>query len=114
MQHEMKLQPIYFDFILHGTKRIELRLYDEKRRKIKIGDTIRFLKEPELTDFFVGKVVHLYHYSSFDEILDQFDSSILADKTITKEKLKKDLETFYPKEMQKQYGVVGIHLELIQ
>ena len=43
MEHEMKLQPEYYNFILNGTKRIELRLLDEKRSKIKIGDTIKFV-----------------------------------------------------------------------
>ena len=36
--HEMKLQPKFFDFIKSGTKRIELRLYDEKRRNIELED----------------------------------------------------------------------------
>ena len=33
MIHEMKLQSRYYDYILNGTKRIEIRLNDEKRRK---------------------------------------------------------------------------------
>ena len=45
MNHKMKLQPRYYDFILNGTKRIEIRLNDEKRRMIKVGDTITFYKE---------------------------------------------------------------------
>ena len=48
MKYEMKLQPKYYNFILNGTKRIEIRLFDEKRQQIKIGDTIKFLKEPNL------------------------------------------------------------------
>ena len=31
MKHEMGLQSNYFDYIKNGTKRIELRLFDEKR-----------------------------------------------------------------------------------
>ena len=27
MEHEMKLQPEYYNFILNGTKRIEIRLF---------------------------------------------------------------------------------------
>ncbi|MBR2741341.1 hypothetical protein IKD98_01090 [Candidatus Saccharibacteria bacterium] len=42
MKHEMGLQSKYFDYIKNGTKRIELRLFDEKRRQINIGDTIEF------------------------------------------------------------------------
>lgn len=33
MKHEMKLQQKYYDFIKRGTKRIEIRLFDEKRQK---------------------------------------------------------------------------------
>ena len=39
----MKLNEKYFEYIKRGTKRIELRLNDEKRKLIKIGDKIRFL-----------------------------------------------------------------------
>lgn len=32
MEHIMKLQPKYYNYILNGTKRIEIRLFDEKRK----------------------------------------------------------------------------------
>lgn len=32
----MKLQPEYYNFILNGTKRIEIRLFDEKDNKLKL------------------------------------------------------------------------------
>ena len=55
MEHEMKLQPEYYNFILNGTKRIEIRLFDEKRQQIKIGDTIKFLKESDSKTSFKTK-----------------------------------------------------------
>ena len=48
MKHTVKIQPAYYNYILHGIKHIEIRLNDEKRKQIKIGDTIKFLKEPDL------------------------------------------------------------------
>ena len=42
MIHKMKLQAKYFDFMHRGTKRLEIRLNDEKRQLIKIGDIIEF------------------------------------------------------------------------
>lgn len=110
MKHKMKLQPEYYNFILNGTKRIEIRLFDEKRQQIKIGDTIRFLKEPELIDSFNAKVTGLLRYNSFEEILDDFDISVLSDKSMAKEELINVLEQFYTKEKQEQYGVLGIEL----
>lgn len=109
----MKLQPEYYNFILNGTKRIEIRLYDEKRQSIKLGDTIKFLKEPELSESFNAKVTGLLRYNSFKDMFKDFDISILSDKSMTKEELIKVLEQFYTKEKQEQYGVLGIRIELI-
>ena len=108
MIHRLKLQPKYYNFILNGTKRIEIRLYDEKRKNIKLGDTIKFLKETDLTDSFCSKVVGLLRYNSFEEMFKDFDISVLSDKTMTKEELINDLEQFYTKEKQEKYGVLGI------
>ena len=113
MQHEMKLQPEYFNFILNGTKRIEIRLNDEKRQLIKLGDTIKFMKEPELEESFDAKVVGLLRYNSFEDMFKDFDISVLYDKSMTKEELINVLEQFYTKEKQEQYGVLGIRIELI-
>ena len=113
MCHEMKLQPEYYNYILKGTKRIEIRLFDEKRQKIKINDTLKFVKEPELEESFDAKVIGLLRYNSFEEMFKDFDISVLADKSMTKEELINVLEQFYTKEEQKKYGVLGIRLELI-
>ena len=110
MNHKMKLQPKYYDFILNGTKRIEIRLNDEKRRMTKVGDTITFYKEPLLNESFNVKIVNLYRYNNFNELFDNFDITLLADKSISKEELLNELEKFYSKEKQEQYGVLGIEV----
>ena len=111
--HEMKLQPKYYNFIINGTKRIEIRLNDEKRQKIKIGDIIEFKKETELSESFKVKVVGLLRYDSFENMFKDFDISVLSDKSMTKEELIDVLEQFYTKENQLKYGVLGIRIELI-
>lgn len=113
MEHEMKLQPEYYNFILNGTKRIEIRLFDEKRQQINIGDTIKFFKEPDLNESFNAKVTGLLRYNSFEDMFIDFDISILSDKSMTKKELIGVLEQFYTKEKQEQYGVLGIRIELL-
>ena len=113
MEHKIKLKPQYYNYMLYGTKRIEIRLYDEKRPQIKIGDTIIFLKEPDLNESFKAKVTGLLRYNSFEDMFKDFDTSILSDKSMTKKDLINVLEQFYTKEKQKQYGVLGIRIELI-
>ena len=73
----MNLQPKYFDFIKDGTKRIELRLYDEKRQSIQLGDIIEFAKSDD--EKFKAEVVGLLRYNSFADLFEDFDISILAD-----------------------------------
>ena len=113
MKHEMKLQQKYYDFIKSGTKRIEIRLFDEKRQKIKIGDTIKFLKEDNQDESFEVKVIGLLRYNSFEDMFKDFDISVLSDKSMTKDELISALEKFYTKEKQEQYGVLGIRIELL-
>ena len=111
MTHEMNLQDKYFDFILHGTKRIELRLNDEKRQKIKIGDTIIFRNKQGET--FSAKVKDLFEHNSFEELFENFEIDILADKSMTKAELLQVLDEFYTPEKQAEFGVLGILIELI-
>lgn len=110
MIHEFKLQPKYYNFILKGTKRIELRLYDEKRQNIKLGDTIKFLKEPDLNEFFDCKVIGLIRYNTFEELITDFDIKILADISVSKLELINELNKFYSRKKQKKYGVIGIRI----
>ena len=109
--HQMNLQPKYFDFIKNGTKCIELRLYDEKRQQIKLGDSIEFLKSEN--EKFKAKVIGLLRYETFSDLFNDFDISVLADQFMTKQELLNVLQEFYTPEKQAQYGVLGIRLELL-
>lgn len=111
MLHEMKLQPKYFNYIQNGTKKIELRLYDEKRSIINLGDEIEFLKEPELTEKMKVKVIGLLRYNSFNDLFNDFRIEDLADNSMTKKELLSVLQEFYTPEKQKRYGVLGIRIE---
>lgn len=110
--HEMKLQEKYYNYILNGTKRIEIRLNDEKRQNIKVGDKIKFLKEPKLNEYFEAKVTDLFKYNSFNDLVNDFDISILADKSMSKADLINTLEEFYSKEKQEKYGVLAIMIDI--
>ena len=114
MEHELKLQPRYYEYILNGSKDIEIRLYDEKRQKINLGDIIILKKEPELNESFKVKVVGLLRYENFDSLFNDFTIDRLADKFMKKSELLEELEKFYTKEKQKEYGVLGIRIEKVR
>lgn len=112
--HELHLQKKYYDFIKSGTKRIELRLYDEKRAKIQIGDEIVFsVSGDDDGEVMRAGVIGLLRYRSFGGLVGDLPVELLADKSVGKEELLGDLNQFYSVEMQGKYGVVGIRFELV-
>lgn len=109
--HKMRLLPEYFEYMKIGTKKIEIRLNDEKRKNILIGDLIIFEKLDDTQELLKTKVTNIYYYSDFNELINENDVTILADKSVSKEKLIKTLNEIYSKEEQDKYGVVAIEIE---
>ena len=69
MVHQMKLLESPFERIKNGTKTIEFRLFDEKRKQIKIGDQIEFSKLPDLKEKLLVDVIELYKEDTFETLL---------------------------------------------
>ena len=113
MIHKLKLKSEYYNYIKIGTKRIELRLNDEKRKKIKKNDVIEFIDYENTNEVLKVKVIDILSCDTFEDIINEYDIAILADKDQTKENLIKDLNTFYTKEEQVKYGVIGIRIKLL-
>ena len=108
MIHKMKLNDDPFERIKNGTKTIEFRLYDEKRRKVKIGDKIEFSKLPDLQEKILVDVLDLYTEPSFEELFEK----LYEDKERAKQKANAMYEIYSP-ENEKKYGVVGIKIKLV-
>ena len=68
MEFTMKLNAPPFAMIASGEKTIELRLYDEKRRQISIGDTIRFSDISDASRTLLTKVKELFVFDSFEAL----------------------------------------------
>lgn len=108
---EMNLQPIPFEMIKKGIKTVEMRLFDEKRKQIKIGDIIVFTND-KTKEIIKVEVNNLYVYDSFESLYKHHTKIELGylDNEIAKPG---DMETYYPKEKQKQNGVLAIKIKLI-
>lgn len=111
MVHYLHLDSKYFEKIKAGTKNIEIRVYDEKRRLIKKGDIIEF--QNRLNDEKIRVVVIKLHiFKSFKELYEKFDKVVLGYNE-NEEALPKDMEQFYSDEEIKENGVVGIEVKLL-
>lgn len=107
MIHKMKLQESPFERIKNGTKTVEFRLYDEKRKQIQIGDKIEFFKLPDLKEKLVVEVIDLYHGKKFKDIFEK----LFTDKDEINRKVQ-SMYTIYSSEKEKEYGVLGIKIKI--
>lgn len=58
-------------------------------------------------------MIGLLRYDSFADLFEDFDISILADASMTKQELLEVLGEFYSEEKQAEFGVIGIRIKLI-
>lgn len=110
----MQLSPEPFEMIKSGRKTIELRLWDEKRQNIKIGDTIVFTNTAS-GETLRTTVLRLHRFDSFEAL---YHSLPLLKCGYTEENLAaakaSDMEKYYSADEQLKYGVVGIELAVSQ
>lgn len=113
MAFEMKLNDEPFQKIRDGEKTIELRLYDEKRQKIDLGDFIIFSKISNSNEKIATKVKALYRANSFSELFDDIGIEKCGNsKSTSIEDVVRGMRKYYSEEAECQYGVVGIKIEL--
>ncbi len=104
----MSVKQRYYDLLKEGKKTVELRLFDEKRQKIKMGDYILFSNADNMHDSFQGKVTNLYWERNFDDLCKKITPAQAGFKT--KKELVNALKEFYPIEKQEKFGVLAIEV----
>ena len=108
--HTMNLHSSPFKMIKSGEKTIELRLFDEKRQKIRVGDRIVFANSTT-GEKLNTRVVKLHLFDSFEQLYKELP---LLKCGYTTEDINtaapSDMEDYYSIDEQRKYGVVGIEL----
>lgn len=113
MIHEMNLRSIYFDKIKVGEKIYEIRLNDEKRKLIDVGDVIVFKREPEKTETLKTVVKDLIYFDSFIEMSTTLPLEKVGFENKPLEEVVKIYHQFYSEEQEQKYGVLAIKVEVI-
>lgn len=110
----MKLYSEPFQKISKREKSIEVRLLDEKRQKIGIGDIIEFLNYDDNSKKILCKVTKLSKFETFEELYSNFSPKKFGHpEKITLEHQIQDIRKIYTKEKEEKYGALGIHIELL-
>lgn len=110
MIHYMNLNNRPFQLINNGSKSVEMRLYDEKRAKIKVGDQITFTNLVDGSSLEVI-VTKLSRHNSFYELYNAYDSIALG--YIDGEAVNpSDMLEYYSQANIDKYGVLAITVKV--
>lgn len=111
MEMKVHLHPEVFDIVVDGTKDVEVRVNDPKRRQLNVGDTLIFLKRPEEKEQIKAIVKNLVYFSSFEKVMDAYPMKRIYLDTTTRDEYIQLMKQFYSDELVKQYGIVAIEFE---
>lgn len=102
MIKEMNLLDEYFKAVKSKKKIVEIRLYDVKRKNLKVNDIIRF--NNRLTNEKIDcKVIKLIKYDNLEELLKNGDVS----------NSKEEILNIYSLDEINKYGLLAIYIEVV-
>lgn len=104
------LNPEPYNLIDSGKKTIEVRVNDQKRRQIKVGDELHFINRSDEAKVLKTEAVALYVYPSFDELFSAHPPESFG--AASKNELLEAVYRYYTPEQETKYGVVGIELNV--
>lgn len=107
----MGLYGEYFTSIKVGKKTVEVRLYDEKRRKIKVGDIIEFIRVPEQDETFQVQVIDLNVYKTFQAMYEDIPLQEFDCEGWTIQMMVDGTYEIYTPEAEKKYGTLAITIK---
>ena len=112
--HLMKLNPSPFERIKNGSKRVEIRLFDKKRQKLKANELIQFSNIENPKEKIIVEILNLTRFSTFQELLlntpmEKFGYSQNHDI----QKFLESIYTIYTKTQEETYGVLAIEVKLL-
>lgn len=108
MLHKMNLWHNSFEKIKNKTKTIEMRLNDEKRSLIKVGDCIEFT-DTENGDTVLCVVTTLFKYADFEDLYRHHDK-VQIGYSVDEDARSSDMLDCYSEENIKKYGAPAIEL----
>lgn len=108
--HEMKLRPAPFRAIAEGRKTVELRLFDEKRRELRVGDRIRFTETAAPSRTLITRICGLHRYDDFAALYRHYTPAAMGYGEGEAAR-PEDMEAYYSREEQARCGVLAIEIE---
>lgn len=109
---KMRLHPDPFTDIKSGLKTTEMRLFDEKRKELNIGDKITFISRVDAKEL-TAEVKDLKVYKNFAEIYDIEKPLIDKYSKWDRQEFIDSFDEYYSEKLKEGYKALSIHFELV-
>ena len=110
----MKLLKGPFLEIKARRKNVEMRLYDEKRQGIAVGDRVLFTCADFPGEKICAEVKALYIYDNFRSLAESFSSASLGFEGFSSKYISEYMLEIYGKEKEEKYGALAIELKFLK
>ena len=110
MLYEMNLHNVPFEKIKSGNKTVEMRLFDERRKALKVGDLIRFTNN-DTSEQIVVEVTNLETFANFEQLYQKYDKCSIG-YAFAESANPSDMLAYYTREQIAINGVVAIGIKL--
>ena len=112
-KHEMKLDEPHFSNVKNGSKSIEGRIFDDKRKQININDIIIFINREDKNDSFERRVTNIKVFNppiSFKDVINENNYKLLIPDAETIQEAVDVYENIegYPEKAQEE-GIIFLY-----
>lgn len=111
-QFTMSVRHKYFELIKSGQKDIELRAYDEKRKKMKTGDKFLLFNAENQDQYIICEILNMHVAPDFESLFKKIDIKRSGFKDINE--LMDTITKFVSREELQREQVVGIEIKRIR
>lgn len=108
----MSVRNKYFEMIKSGIKDIELRAYDEKRKKMKVGDKFLLYDAEKPSEYIICEILNMYVAPDFESLFNNIDIKRSGFQNI--KELMNVISKFISSEELEHENVVGIEVKRAQ
>jgi ASC-1-like (ASCH) protein len=112
MLYQLKVHEEPFERMQKGERVLEIRLFDEKRQRLKLGDWIEFADANDMKKTIRAEIIGLIRYKTFGDIVDDMPAALLGYEESEKGYLKSSMYEIFTKEEEAANGVLGIRIRL--
>ena len=108
-QFTMSVRHKYFELIKSGAKDIELRAYDEKRKKMKAGDKFQLFDAENPDEYIICEILNMHVAPDFESLFKKIDIKRSGFKDIAE--LMDTITKFVSREELAREQVVGMEIK---